>query len=76
MADSGLRVGELEAQEPLFCKAMRLLVRDGVSLARARRTLCWQKLERLHRSLPCQYREPEQLVLHLQRDPRDGLPMA
>ena len=76
MADSGLRVGELEAQYPLYCKAMRILVRDGVSLAKARHTVCWQKLERLHQSLPRQYREPEQLYLHLQRDQRDGQPMA
>jgi hypothetical protein len=79
MADSGLRVGELEAQYPLYCKAMRILVRDGVSLVKARRTVCWQKLELLHRSLPRHYREPEQLYLHLQRgqrDQRDDLPMA
>jgi hypothetical protein len=79
MADSGLRVGELEAQYPLYCKAMRILVRDGVSLVKARRTVCWQKLELLHRSLPRHYREPEQLYLHLQRDQRDqrdGLSMA
>ena len=76
MAGSGLRVGELEAQYPLYCKAMRILVRDGVSLAKARRTVCWQKLELLHRSLPRHYREPEQLYLHLQRDQRDGQPMA
>jgi hypothetical protein len=76
MAGSGVRVGELEAQYPLYCKAMRILVRDGVSLAKARRTVCWQKLEHLHRSLPRHYREPEQLYLHLLRDQRDCLPMA
>ncbi len=76
MADRGLRVGELEAQYPLYCKAMRILVRDGVSRAKTRRTVSWQKLECLHRSLPRHYREPEQLDLHLQRDQRDGLPIA
>ena len=68
MAASSLSVGELEAQYPLYCKAMRILVRDGVTINKARRTVCWQKLEILHNCLPRQYREPEQLYLHLQRD--------
>ena len=68
MAASSLSVGELEAQYPLYCKAMRILVRDDVTINKARRTVCWQKLEILHNCLPRQYREPEQLYLHLQRD--------
>ncbi|NQW38087.1 MAG: DUF3136 domain-containing protein [Cyanobacteria bacterium] len=68
MASDGLSLGELEAQYPLYCKAMRILVRDGVTINKARRTVCWQKLEILHHCLSCQYREPEQLYLHLQRD--------
>ena len=68
MAASSLSVGELEAQYPLYCKAMRILVRDGVTINKARRTVCWQKLEILHTCLPRQYREPEQLYLHLKRD--------
>ena len=68
MAASSLSVGELEAQYPLYCKAMRILVRDGVTINKARRTVCWQKLEILHHCLPRQYREPEQLYLHLQLD--------
>jgi len=68
MAASSLSVGELEAQYPLYCKAMRILVRDGVTINKARRTVCWQKLEILSNCLPRQYRDPEQLYLHLQRD--------
>jgi hypothetical protein len=68
MAASSLSVGELEDQYPLYCKAMRILVRDGVTINKARRTVCWQKLEILHNCLPRQYREPEQLYLHLKRD--------
>ena len=68
MAASGLSVGELEAQYPLYCKAMRILVRDGVTLKKASRTVCWEKLEILSNCLPRQYRDPEQLYLHLQRD--------
>ena len=68
MAASSLSVGELEAQYHLYCKAMRILVRDGVTINKARRTVCWQKLEILHNCLPRQYREPEQLYMHLKRD--------
>ena len=68
MAASSLSVGELEAQYPLYCKAMLILVCDGVTINKARRTVCWQKLEILHHCLPRQYREPEQLYLHLKRD--------
>jgi len=46
---------------------MRMLVRDGISLAKARRTHCWHRLELLHHSLPRQYRESEQLYKLLQR---------
>lgn len=59
MAASGLSVGELEAQYPLNWKAMRILVSEGVTMTRARRTVCALKLEILHHCLPGQYREPE-----------------
>jgi len=48
---------------------MRILVRDKVTINQARRTVCWQRLDLLHRCLPRQYRDPEQLYLHLKRDP-------
>jgi hypothetical protein len=69
MSDGALSVGELEGQYPLCCKAMRILVLDGVTLSQARRTVCWQRLDLLHRCLPRQYRDPQQLYLHLKRDP-------
>ena len=31
------------------------------------RTICWDYLQRLHRSLPQSYRSPEDLVLRYQR---------
>lgn len=65
---NGLSVAELEAQYPLYCKAMRILVNDGSSLVKIRRTVCWQRLEILHQCLPRQYRDPEMLYLHLRRD--------
>ena len=40
----GLTIGELEANYPLYCKAMRLLIREGKTIAKVRRTVCWQRL--------------------------------
>jgi len=68
MSAERLSVGELEAQYTLYCKAMRILVRDGVTINKARRTVCWQRLEILNHCLPRQYRDPEQLYLHIKRE--------
>jgi hypothetical protein len=57
MTDNGVRVGKLECQYLRSCKAMRIPVRDGVSLIKARRTVCWQKLNILQYFLPRHYRE-------------------
>ena len=67
-SNRGLRIGELEAQYPQYCKALRILIRDGASLAKVKRTVCWQRLELLHTSLPRQYRDPEILFLNLRRE--------
>jgi hypothetical protein len=65
---AALTVGELEASYPLYCKALRILVRDGVTRSKASRTVCWSRLETLHHSLPRQYRHPEQLFFLLSRE--------
>ena len=64
----GLTIGELEANYSLYCKALRLLIREGKSIAKVRRTVCWQRLEILHTCLPGQYREPDYLFALLQRE--------
>ena len=64
----GLTIGELEANYPLYCKAMRLLIREGKTIAKVRRTVCWQRLEILHNCLPTQYREPDYLFALLKRE--------
>lgn len=70
-----LSIGELEASYPLYCKAMRILIRDGATEEKARRTVCWNRLEVLHHSLPRQYRHPRQLFVVLMRDIRaEGVP--
>jgi len=65
---STLTIGELEASYPMYCKALRILVRDGVSESKARRTVCWSRLATLHSSLPRQYRDPRQLFILLRRE--------
>ena len=63
-----LSIGELEASYPLYCKALRILVRDGVSLSKASRTVAWSRLSTLHQCMPRHYRHPEQLFFLLNRD--------
>ena len=63
-----LTVGELEANYPLYCKAMRILTRVGKSATKVRRTVCWQRLEMLHHCLPNQYRDSDYLYLLLSRE--------
>jgi hypothetical protein len=65
---SSLTIGELEASFPVYCKALRLLVRDGVSENKARRTVCWNRLETLHGCLPRQYRDPHFMYVLFKRD--------
>ena len=65
---SSLTIGELEASFPVSSKALRLLVRDGVSENKARRTVCWNRLETLHGCLPRQYRDPHIMYVLFKRD--------
>jgi len=64
----GLRIGDLEAQYPQYCKALRTLIYGGADLAKVKRTVCWERLSLLHTSLPRQYRDPEMMVLRLRRE--------
>ncbi|WP_392350640.1 DUF3136 domain-containing protein [Parasynechococcus sp.] len=65
-AGAGVTIGELEANYPLYCKAMKILIRNGSSTNQLKRTLCWDRLQLLHRSLPRQYKSPERLM-HIMR---------
>jgi hypothetical protein len=66
--EPGLTIAKLEASYPLYCKALRRLVEEGASLERVQRTVCWERLEILHRSLPRQYRNPQTHFTMLQRE--------
>ena len=63
-----LSIGSLEASYPMYCKAMRILIREGKSLAQIQRSVCWDRLRSLHHCLPKSYREPEQLYFNLKRE--------
>jgi hypothetical protein len=67
-APPALTIGELEAQYPTYCKALRLLILEGKTLAKVRRTVCWERLETLHNCLPSRYREPGYLFALLSRE--------
>ena len=53
-----LTLGQLEAGYPVYCKALRMLIQEGQALNKIKRTLCWQRLELLHHTMPRQYRDP------------------
>ena len=63
-----LTIGELEASYPVYCRALRILIREGRTLEEVSRSVCWHRLDRLHHCLPRQYRPPGQLYLLLQRE--------
>jgi len=63
-----MRIDDLEAQYPQYCKAMRILIHGGADLAKVKRTVCWERLTLLHTSLPRQYRDPEMMFLRLRRE--------
>ena len=48
-------------------QALRRLVADGRDLNAIRRTVCWDYLNRLHTSLPQDYRSPDELIQRYQR---------
>jgi hypothetical protein len=69
---STLSIGELIANYSLYCKALRILVREGTTVEKARRTVCWTRLQSLHQCLPREYRDPEQLFFLLRRELQTG----
>jgi hypothetical protein len=63
-----LTIGELEASYPLYCKALRILIREEKTIKQIQRSVCWHRLEKLHHCLPRQYKDPHQLYFHLKRE--------
>lgn len=63
-----LTIGELEASYPLYCKALRILIREGKTIEQIQRCVCWHRLTSLHHCLPRQYKDPEHLYFSLKRE--------
>ena len=68
MAQAKLTIGELEAGYPLYCKALRRLLKEGRSIKDIERTVCWGHLETLNRCLPGRYKAPSYLLALIRRD--------
>jgi hypothetical protein len=41
---SALTIGQLEASFPLYCKALRILIREQKTLQQIQRSVCWDRL--------------------------------
>lgn len=65
---TNLTIGELEASFPLYCKALRILIREEKSIKQIRRSVCWHRLSCLYQCLPRQYKDPEHLYFLLKRE--------
>ena len=75
-AAPSITVAQLEASYSAYCKALRMLVRDGISLNKIKRTVCWDRLELLHTTLPRQYLDPEVHYAMVKRDVENEKAMA
>jgi hypothetical protein len=62
-----LTIGELEASYPLYCKALRILIREEKPMEQIQRSVCWLRLATLHNCLPRQYKDPQHLYFQLKR---------
>ncbi|KAF0652857.1 hypothetical protein L107_11915 [Cyanobium sp. Copco_Reservoir_LC18] len=67
-ADRSRDLPDLDEHYGSYCRAMRMLVREGKSLKTVQRTVCWQQLARLHDCRPARYQEPDALYLRLCRE--------
>lgn len=65
---ASVTIGELEASYPLYCKAMRILLKEGKSLLKIQKTVCWNRLETLHNCYPTRYKAPDYLYLLFRRE--------
>jgi hypothetical protein len=71
-AAPSLTIGELEAGYPQYCKALRILLKEGSSITKIQRTVCWSRLVTLHSCMPNRYKAPDYLYLLLKREIRQN----
>jgi hypothetical protein len=65
---STLTLSELESSYSLYFKALRILIREGKSVEKINRSVCWLRLAELHRFLPRKYKSPEHLYVQIKSD--------
>ncbi|MFN7900085.1 MAG: DUF3136 domain-containing protein [Synechococcaceae cyanobacterium] len=63
-----ITIAELEANYSLYCKALRMLVKEGKTLVKIQRTVCWSRLESLYQCYPGRYKSPDHLYFTIRRD--------
>ena len=68
VSPAALTIGAMEAGYTLYCKAMRIMIREGKSIEKIQRSICWNRLLALHHSLPRDYKDPQHLYFQLKRD--------
>jgi hypothetical protein len=61
-------ISELRDQQSIYLKALQILIQDGTSMEKAQKTVCWNRLSRLHEAMPNQYLNPEHLFLQMLAD--------
>lgn len=59
---------ELEASQPLYCKMLRILIREGKNPEPIQRSICWDRLRSLHRISPSRHGDPNQLDVNLKHE--------
>jgi hypothetical protein len=65
---TALKIDQLEASFPLYCQALRILIREAKTIEQIERSVCWHRLASLHHCLPRQYKDPNHLYFHLKRE--------
>ena len=60
-----ITIGELEAKDQLYCKALRMLIAERRTLNKIQKTVCWGRLQTLHHCLPKHYKSPEYLYAQI-----------
>jgi hypothetical protein len=59
---TALTLEELAANHAIYRKALGILVREDTPIEKIQRSVCWRRLDALHRSLPQHYSSPQRLL--------------
>lgn len=67
-ASTTVSIAELEANLSLYRSALRILIRQGKTLDQVKRSICWDRLMRLHCHRPEEYGDPGLIYASLKQD--------